>query len=55
MISVKEFVLDWEELKNHQRRDNKLIEVICRVDKSEGPKDFKIGEDEGPCITKIEG
>lgn len=52
--SIQEFVpLDLEELKSRQRKDRKLMEVISRVEKSKGLKDFKVREDGTLYFTKI--
>ncbi|XP_035543106.1 probable LRR receptor-like serine/threonine-protein kinase RFK1 [Juglans regia] len=49
LTTVQEFIpLDWEELKDRQKKDSKLAEVIGKIEKSEGPKDFSIRED-GTC------
>ncbi|KAF5464511.1 hypothetical protein F2P56_014584 [Juglans regia] len=46
ITAVQELIsLDWEELKDHQKKDNMLSEVIRKIEKSEGPNDFSIRED----------
>ncbi|XP_042980023.1 uncharacterized protein LOC122310209 [Carya illinoinensis] len=46
LTAVQEFIpLDWEELKDRQKKDSKLAEVIGKIEKSEGLMDFSIRED----------
>ncbi|XP_035547397.1 uncharacterized protein LOC118348924 [Juglans regia] len=46
ILSLEEFIpLDWEELKDRQKKDSKLAKVIGKIEKSKGPKDFSIRED----------
>ncbi|XP_041020457.1 uncharacterized protein LOC121262103 [Juglans microcarpa x Juglans regia] len=46
LTAVQEFIpLDFKELKDCQKEDNKLAEVIRKVERSKGPKDFSIRGD----------
>lgn len=36
---------DWEEMRNRQREESKLMEVLHKIEKLERIKDFKVRED----------